>query len=136
MLKRFSISLEKKLLEKFDKYISVRKYTNRSEAIRDLIREAFVREEWDSDKDVFGVITFVFDHHQPKVQDKITELQHDYYEDVVSTTHVHIDHHNCLEVVIVTGKAKKVLQLYESIKALRGVKNANISMSTTGGNLN
>ena len=136
MLKRFSISLEKKLLEKFDKYISVRKYTNRSEAIRDLIREAFVREEWDSDKDVFGVITFVFDHHQPKVQDKITELQHDYYEDVVSTTHVHIDHHNCLEVVIVTGKAKKVLQLYESIKALRGVKNANLSMSTTGGNLN
>lgn len=136
MLKRFSISLENKLLDKFDGYISKRKYTNRSEAIRDLIREAFVKEEWDSDNDVFGVITFIYDHHQPKVQEKITELQHDFYEDVVSATHIHIDHHNCLEVVIVTGKAKKVHKLHESIKALRGVKNANLSMSTTGGDLN
>ena len=135
MLKRFSISLEKKLLEKFDRYISMRKYTNRSEAIRDLIREAFVREEWDSDKEVIGVITFIYDHHQPKLQEKITEIQHDFYEDVVSATHIHIDHHNCLEVVIITGKAKKVSDLHESIKALRGVKNANLSMSTKGGDL-
>ena len=135
MLKRFSISLESKLLDKFDRYISVRKYTNRSEAIRDLIREAFVKEEWDSGKDVFGVITFIYDHHQPKVQEKITELQHDFYEDVVSATHIHIDHHNCLEVVIVSGKAEKVRRLHESIKALRGVKNANLAMSSTGGEL-
>jgi CopG family transcriptional regulator, nickel-responsive regulator len=135
MLKRFSISLEKTLLEKFDKYIQKRKYTNRSEAIRDLIREVFVKEEWETDKEVFGVITFIYDHHQPKIQEKITEIQHDFYEHIVSSTHVHVDHHNCLEVVIVSGKAKNVRELYEMIKALRGVKNANLTMSSTGSDL-
>jgi CopG family transcriptional regulator, nickel-responsive regulator len=135
MLERFSISLEKNLLDKFDKYISKRKYTNRSEAIRDLIREVFVKEEWETDKEVFGLISFIYDHHQPNIQEKITEIQHDFYKNVVSATHVHIDHHNCLEVVIVSGMANKVRELHESIKALRGVKNANMTMGTKGTDL-
>ena len=135
MLNRFSISLEKNLLEKFDKYIQKRKYTNRSEAIRDLIRDVFVKEEWETDDFVFGVITFIYDHHQPKIQDKITGIQHEFYEHIKSSTHVHIDHYNCLEVVIVTGKAKNVRELYEMIRAIRGVKNANLVMSTKGENL-
>jgi CopG family transcriptional regulator, nickel-responsive regulator len=135
MLERFSISLEKSLLEKFDKYIQKRKYTNRSEAIRDLIREVFVKEEWEADKDVFGVISFIYDHHQPNIQKKITEIHHDFYKNVVSATHVHIDHHNCLEVVIVTDLANKIRELHEKIRALRGVKNANLTMGTKGGDL-
>lgn len=132
MLKRFSISLEKNLLEKFDKYIQKKKYTNRSEAIRDLIREVFVKEEWETDKEVFGVISFIYDHHQPNIQERITEIQHDFYKSVVSATHVHIDHHNCLEVVIVSGISKKIRELHERIRALRGVKNANLTMGTKG----
>ncbi|MFH0977405.1 MAG: nickel-responsive transcriptional regulator NikR [Spirochaetota bacterium] len=135
MLKRFSISLEENLLEKFDKYIQKRKYTNRSEAIRDLIRDVFVKEEWETDKEVFGVISFIYDHHQPKIQEKITELQHDFYEHIVSSTHVHVDHHNCLEVVIVSGRAKNIRSLYEMIRALRGIKNASLTMSSTGSSL-
>ena len=87
MLRRFSISLEQNLLNKFDKYILKRKYTNRSEAIRDLIRHAFVQEEWESDKDVFGVITIVYDHHKPGILERINELQHDFHKQVVSSTH-------------------------------------------------
>ncbi|MBN2401344.1 MAG: nickel-responsive transcriptional regulator NikR [Spirochaetes bacterium] len=135
MLRRFSISLDENLLEKFDKYLQIKKYTNRSEAIRDLIRDVFVKEEWETDKEVFGVITFIFDHHQPKIQEKITELQHDFNEHIVSATHVHIDHHNCLEVVIVSGRAKNIRELHEKIKALRGLKNANLIMSSTGTDL-
>ncbi len=135
MLKRFSISLDNILLEKFDKYIQRRKYTNRSEAIRDLIREVFVKEEWDTDKEVFGVISFIYDHHQPNIQERITEIQHDFYKNVASSTHVHIDHHNCLEVVIVSGNARSIRELHERIRALRGVKNANLTMGTRGGNL-
>ncbi len=135
MLKRFSISLEENLLSKFDKYIQKRKYTNRSEAIRDLIRQAFIKEEWDEDKNVFGVVTIVYDHHQPNIQEKITDLQHDFHKLVVSATHVHIDHSSCLEVVIVSGKAFRVRDLYEKINALRGVKNANLTMSSAGSEL-
>jgi CopG family transcriptional regulator, nickel-responsive regulator len=132
MLERFSISLEKNLLEKFDKYIKKRKYTNRSEAIRDLIREVFVKEEWETDKEVFGVISFIYDHHQPNIQERITEIQHDFYRNVISATHVHIDHHNCLEVVIVSGISDKISELHDRIRALRGVKNANLTMGTKG----
>jgi CopG family nickel-responsive transcriptional regulator len=132
MLERFSISIEKNLLRKFDKYIQKRKYTNRSEAIRDLIREVFVKEEWEADKEVFGVISFIYDHHQPNIQERITAIQHDFYKNVVSATHVHIDHHNCLEVVIVSGLANNIRELHERIKSLRGVKNANMTMSTKG----
>ena len=135
MLKRFSISLEENLLKKFDKYIYQKKYNNRSEAIRDLIRDSFVKEEWEADKDVFGVITLVFDHHMPQIQEKITVLQHDFHTQVVSSTHVHVDHDNCLEVIIVRGKAFKVKELSEKLIALRGVKNGNLTMSSTGDEL-
>ena len=96
MLKRFSISLEENLLDSFDTYIKAQSYNNRSEAIRDLIRKALVRQAWLSDSDVMGVITLVYDHHQHQLQEKVTELQHGHHHHIVSTTHVHMDHHNCL----------------------------------------
>ncbi len=135
MLKRFSISLEEDLLEKFDRYIQERSYENRSEAIRDLIRRSFVKDEWEGDKEVIGVISIIYDHHMRRLQDRITEAQHDYHHQITSTTHVHVDHSNCLEVVIVRGKAKKVKELSEKLGALRGVKHISLSMSSTGEDL-
>lgn len=135
MLKRFSISLEEKLLADFDRYIKKNQYNNRSEAIRDLIRKSFVEEEWEADKEVMGVVNLVYDHHQNQLQDRITELQHDYHRQIVSTTHVHMDHHNCLEVIIVRGKAKQIKELSQKMFALRGVKNGHLSTSSTGGHL-
>ncbi len=132
MLKRFSISLEENLLEIFDKHIKSRSYTNRSEAIRDLIRKAFVKKEWQADKEVMGVISLVYDHHQHKLQDKVTEVQHGYHHHIVSTTHVHMDHDNCLEVIIIRGKAKEIQELSDKLVALRGVRDGHLAMSSTG----
>ena len=135
MLKRFTISLDEKLLEHFDTAITQRKYVNRSEAIRDLIRSAFVEEEWQADKDVIGVISMVYDHHQSKLQEKVTEIQHEYHHQIVSATHIHMDHHNCLEVVIVKGKAGSINELADRLRSLRGVRNCKMAMSTTGKDL-
>jgi CopG family nickel-responsive transcriptional regulator len=135
MLKRFTISLDEKLLEHFDIFIKQQKYVNRSEAIRDLIRSSLVENEWQADKDVVGVISMVYDHHQPKLQEKVTEIQHDYHHQIVSATHIHMDHHNCLEVVIVKGTAGSVNELSDRLRSLRGVRNCKLAMGTTGRDL-
>ncbi len=132
MLKRFSISLEENLLDTFDGYIKEQSYNNRSEAIRDLIRKALIRRDWETDQKVMGVITLVYDHHQHQLQEKVTEVQHDYHHHIVSTTHVHMDHHNCLEVIIVRGNAQEVQDLADKLIALRGVRDGNLAMSSTG----
>lgn len=135
MLKRFSISLDEKLLDQFDNYIRPRGYSNRSEAVRDLIRKVLVNEEWAQDSEVVGVVSIVYNHHQPQLQEKITELQHKYHHAITSSTHVHMDHHNCLEVTIVKGRASQVRELAEQLIALRGVKDGNLAMSSTGDHL-
>lgn len=135
MLKRFTISLDEKLLEDFDAFIKQRRYVNRSEAIRDLIRSSFVEKEWQAEKDVVGVISMVYDHHQHQLQEKVTEIQHDYHHQIVSTTHIHMDHHNCLEVVIIKGQAGSVHELADRLRSLRGVRNCKMAMSTTGKDL-
>ncbi len=135
MLKRFTISLEEELLADFDTFMQQHHYENRSEAIRDLIRARSVQNEWAADKDVMGVINLVYDHHRHQVQDKITELQHDYHHQIVSTTHVHMDHSNCLEVIIIRGKAAEVQNLADNLIALRGVRSGKLAMSSTGEHL-
>lgn len=135
MLRRFSVSLDEELLQQFDRYIRERGYVNRSEAVRDLIRKEFISEEWEQDGDVAGVVTLVYNHHQPQLQEKITEIQHDYYTLITSTTHVHMDHHNCLEVIIVKGKASRIREMAEKVIAMRGVKNGNLTMTSTGHHL-
>ena len=135
MLKRFTISMDEKLLADFDNYIRQRKYVNRSEAVRDLIRSVFVENEWQADKQVMGVISLVYDHHHSKLQEKLTEMQHRFHHQVVSTTHVHMDHYNCLEVIIIKGKAGSVIELADALRSLKGVRNCNLAMSTTGKNL-
>ena len=129
---RFGVSLNSELLEKFDALCEEKSYQTRSEAIRDLIRKAFVKKEWQADKEVMGVISLVYDHHQHKLQDKVTEVQHGYHHHIVSTTHVHMDHDNCLEVIIVRGKAKEIQELSDKLVALRGVRDGHLAMSSTG----
>ncbi|MCW5200718.1 nickel-responsive transcriptional regulator NikR [Desulfobulbus sp. F4] len=135
MLKRFSVSLEEELLAHFDDYIGRHGYVNRSEAVRDLIRSKLISEAWEQDSEVVGVLTLVYDHHQAKLQERITEAQHDFYHLITSSTHVHMDHHNCLEVTIVKGKAFVVRELADKMIALRGVKSGNLTMTSTGGDL-
>ncbi len=135
MLERFSVSIDETLLGQFDRYIKGRSYGNRSEAVRDLIRKALIHEEWEADKEVVGVITLVYDHHQRLLQDKLTEIQHAFHHDVISTTHIHLNHDDCLEVIIVRSKASRVRSLADQLIALRGVKDGNLSMSSAGAHL-
>ena len=130
MTERFSISLEEDLLARFETYLTEHGYRNRSEAIRDLIRKALIADEWDAGKEVVGVLTLVYDHHQRQLQDRITDIQHDFHELVISTTHIHLDHHNCLEVGILKGAAGNVRNMADQLIALRGVKSGDLT--TTG----
>jgi CopG family nickel-responsive transcriptional regulator len=130
MMKRFSVSMEEELLARFDDYLQAHAYKNRSEAVRDLIRDAFVKREWNEDGEVIGVISLVYDHEIPQLQSRITKLQHDFHHRIISTTHVHIDHDNCLEVVIVSGPASNIASLANSLQAIRGVRNCNLSVTS------
>jgi CopG family nickel-responsive transcriptional regulator len=129
---RFGISLEKGLLEKFDRLIRAKRYTNRSEAIRDLIRQELVKKEWDEDREVAGAITYIYDHHKRDLLNKITDVQHDHQRVIVSTQHIHLDHDNCLEIVAVKGRSRQVQILSDSLKSVKGVRHGTLSMTSTG----
>jgi len=130
-LVRFGVSLEDGLLKKFDSLIRQKGYTNRSEAIRDLIRNELVDQQWRTGEEVVGVVMIVYNHHQRQLQPKITDLQHDYGSRIISSQHIHLDHHNCLEVVIARGKAGLIRELAGRLKAIRGIKHCSLNMSTT-----
>ncbi|RUM42755.1 MAG: nickel-responsive transcriptional regulator NikR [Desulfurobacterium sp.] len=123
---RFAISIDEKLLEKFDNFIEKKGYVSRSEAIRDLIRNALIEESIGEDREVFGTITIVYDHHQKELADRITEIEHSYLENIISTMHIHIDHNHCLETIAVRGKASKIKELADRIITLKGVKHGKL----------
>ena len=129
---RFGVSLEKELLEKFDKLIKEKKYSNRSEAIRDLIREDLVKREWIEGKEVAGAVTLVFDHHKRELVNILTDIQHDFYQLIISSQHIHLDHDNCLEIIVVRGKPTTVRELADKLRATKGVKYGALSIATTG----
>ena len=131
-LMRTGISLERELLEKFDHIIQHKGYGNRSEAIRDLVRDHFVEEEVASNKIVVGTITLVYDHHQPKLSEQLVSAQHDYKGQVLATTHVHLDHHNCLEVIILKGHGTEVKKFSDKLLSLRGVKHGKLVLTAVG----
>ncbi len=131
-MERFSISMEEDLVAKFDRHLELRGYSNRSEAVRDLVRKALIDDEWQAGEEVVGVITLVYDHHQRQLQDKLTDIQHDRHDMIISATHVHLDHHNCLEVIIVKGEAGKVREMADLLKAARGVKSGELTAASTG----
>ena len=131
-LTRFGISLPEDLLKKFDSYCKKEKYTNRSEAIRDLIRSVLIQKEWHSTQQVAGALTLIYDHHVRELMGKITSIQHEFEEAIISTQHIHLDHHNCLEIVAVKGLPQTVQALHAKLKALKGIKHTTLSMSSTG----
>jgi len=129
---RFGVSLEKELLGKFDRLIKEKKYPNRSEAIRDLIRENLVKREWVEGKEVAGAITLVFDHHKRDLVNILTDIQHDFHQLIISSQHIHLDHDNCLEIIVVRGKPIEVRELADKLRATKGVKYGSLSIATTG----
>jgi CopG family nickel-responsive transcriptional regulator len=129
---RFGISLDSKLSEKFDELIKRKAYTNRSEAIRDLIRQDLVEQEWLHGSEVAGAITLIYNHHKRELLNKITDIQHDFQKAIISAQHIHLDHHNCLEIIAVKGNPAEVEKLASTLKAVKGVKHSTLSMSTTG----
>ena len=131
-LVRFGISLEKDLLSKFDRRIRNKDYTNRSEAIRDLIREGLVKNEWRQGKEVTGSINLVYDHHKRKLLNYLMDIQHVFHENILSTQHIHLDHNNCLEIIVVKGDPKAIEALYGKLNSVKGVKHVSFAMSTTG----
>ena len=131
-LVRFGVSLDQKLLKTFDQHIQRRRYTNRSEALRDLIRDNLVGQEWDEDKETVGTITFVYDHHVRDLTSKLTDIQHDYHGKILSGLHVHLDHDHCLEVLVVKGKGSEITQVADALVSVKGVKHGKLTMTTTG----
>ncbi|MBM7623589.1 nickel-responsive transcriptional regulator NikR [Sporohalobacter salinus] len=135
-LVRFGISMKESLLEKFDDSIVNKGYSNRSEAIRDLIRNRLVENEWeDEEKEVAGTVTLVYDHHTSGLSDKLNSIQHNVHHLFLSTTHIHLDHHNCLEVLVVKGKVEKVRNIAERLIGVKGVKHGKLTITSTGKDL-
>jgi len=134
-LVRFGVSLEKGLLEKFDSVIKKRNYPNRSEAFRDLIRQELVKEEWHREGEIAGAVTLIYNHHKRDLLNKLTDIQHDFQNVIISNQHIHLDHDNCLELIAVKGNPRRVKKLADMIKAVKGVKYATLSMSSTGRNI-
>ncbi|MDR2076610.1 MAG: nickel-responsive transcriptional regulator NikR [Desulfovibrio sp.] len=132
---RFGVSLDSDLLSRFDALCARQSYTNRSEAIRDLIRNALVREEWETEGTVAATLTLVYDHHKSDLAQRIIHAQHDFLHLVITTLHVHLDHHNCLEVLVLKGTCRDVHDLAERLIATKGVKLGRLSLATTGENL-
>lgn len=130
---RFGVSMEEVLLDKFDRLISKRGYTNRSEAIRDFVRKEIVEENiHDGNAAAFGVLSFVYDHHVRELEARLTDLQHDNYKSIVSTSHVHIDHDNCLEVIILKDEAGTIDKIAAKLLSYKGVKHGRLSLTLSG----
>jgi CopG family nickel-responsive transcriptional regulator len=132
-LSRIGVAIDSDLLEKFDRLIGERGYTNRSEAFRDMIRDALVQQEWERPNSlVVGTVTLVYNHHVRLLSEKLTDMQHDYHQHILSTLHVHLDHDNCLEVVVVRGQAATVKRIADALISTKGVKHGRLTITSTG----
>ena len=132
-LRRFGVAIEGELLDQFDELMQRRGYTNRSEAFRDLARSELVKESAEKPNAiVVGTVTIVYDHHVRLLSEKLTELQHQHHKNVVSAMHVHLDHDNCLEVVVLRGKAQDVRQVADSLISTKGVKHGRLIVAVAG----
>jgi CopG family transcriptional regulator, nickel-responsive regulator len=130
---RFGVSLDETLLEHFDRLIRRKGYTNRSEALRDLIRDSLVHEQWEiGTAETVGTLTLVYNHEVRELADKLTDIQHQHYRTVVSTLHVHLDTHHCLEVLVLRGKANELKAIADRLIGTRGVKHGAFSATAEG----
>jgi len=135
-IKRFGVSLEDDLLKRFDSLIRTLGYGNRSEAIRDLIRNRLVEEEWkDEEAQTVGVLSLVYSHERPDLTETLNNIQHQHLNEIVSSTHIHLDHHNCLEVIILKGSCRIIREISDQILSTRSVKHGQLMQTTTGNHL-
>ena len=124
------------MLKEFDRLIARKGYSNRSEALRDLIRESLVQEEWEEGKkETVGTIAIVYSHHTRELSRNLTDMQHRYYQSILSSLHIHLDEHNCLEVLVVKGRGKDIKKISDRLIGTKGVKHGKLSLTTTGKNL-
>lgn len=129
-LKRFGISMEGSLLRKFDDLVQQRGYENRSEAVRDLVREAIVQKSWeDGEQIIAGSILLFYDHHQRNLLEEMTRIQHSVHDVILATTHFHLNHDSCLELIVVKGKAKEIRELSHKLTSLKGVAYGNFTVA-------
>ncbi|MBE0461157.1 MAG: nickel-responsive transcriptional regulator NikR [Candidatus Aminicenantes bacterium] len=132
-ISRFGVSVETELLKRFDELIKKAGYPTRSEAIRDLIRERLVEEEWKNpEKETIGILGIVYDHEIRELTENLNRIQHQYIHTIVSSTHIHLDHHNCLEVIVMKGKSAVVKAVSDKLLSTRSVKHGKLLMTTTG----
>ena len=135
-LSRIGVAIDSGLLDKFDRLIGQRGYTNRSEAFRDLIRDELVEKTWESPESVVvGTVTLVYDHHVRLLNEKLTSIQHDHHHAILSTLHVHLDHDNCREVLVVRGRAGEVRKVADALISTKGVKHGRLTITTSGAEL-
>lgn len=135
-LTRLSFSIEKNLFEKLERIVRQKAYENRSEFIRDVIRDMIVEEEWGSNDEVIGTITLIFDHHKRELESKLTDIQHEFHDLVLASTHVHLTHDICAEMIMVKGAAKKINKLANLLRRQKGVLHAGLTMSSTARKFN
>jgi CopG family transcriptional regulator, nickel-responsive regulator len=131
-LVRTGLSLDGELLQRFDQAIVGKGYRNRSEAIRDLIRDHLVAQEIERNKVMVGTLTILYDHHRPNLMEELVDAQHRAGGNVLAATHVHLDHQNCLEVIIMKGRSRDLQALADRILSLRGVKHGRLVLTSTG----
>ncbi len=130
---RFGVSLDMDLLDGFDKLVKKLGYASRSEAVRDLIRTKLVEEEWDApDRKTFAAVFLVYDHHKMSLASRLMDVQHESFARVIGSFHVHVDRHNCLEVIVMQGKGRDLRELADRMISLKGVKYGKLNMGTTG----
>jgi CopG family nickel-responsive transcriptional regulator len=133
---RFGVSIEERLLKTFDRLIAHKGYQNRSEALRDLIRDSLVQKEREEgNQEMVGTVVIVYNHHSRELSRKLTQMQHDHLKSILSTLHIHLDEHHCLEVLVVRGKGKELRKISDQLIGTKGVKHGSLSLTTAGKDL-
>ena len=131
-LRRFSMAIEEPLLDRLEEMVRKSNYANRSEFIRDMLRERLVEEEWKGNEEVVGTITLVYDHETRELSKKLTRLQHHHHDLVLASTHVHLDEHMCVEMILTKGRANEIREMADLLRQQKGVLHAVLSLSSTG----
>lgn len=134
-LVRMSVSIEKSLFDKLQELVDEHGYTNRSEFVRDLVRTRLVEEEWEEDAETVGTVTLVYDHHVRNLSERLTETQHHHHDNVLATTHVHLDHDICAEMILMRGRASAIRELADELGRQKGVLHSSLSLGSTGRSL-
>ena len=129
---RISISVEEELLTQFDLYSAEQGYPTRSEAVKAVIRDVLVLQQWEKGSDVAGAVSVVYDHHKPGIVQKILSVQHDWGDIILCSQHVHLDHDNCMEIIAVRGRGERIKNFLSSLRTIKGLKHSVLTMSTTG----